>query len=342
MARPLQRIEGEIEELESAIASLAEEFYQVYSKYTQHLGPAVRQQLILASYHICTQGYPQEFLALSLSRRQQLQEAIKDLAQQAEEEIRAIVSRPLQTTPNLSSEEEEEEHSEDAQVDSESESSDLSLLESEEEPPVIQTPQALAQWQENVEKEILEQLDFFSQEINQVLRAAHIFTEDVPQPLLELAKQAMGAQGTLAPSVPNILSLVLEADNFLNPRRQGDFKGQMELPERLLKPDQDSIPPVVIGLQKGDYDEDEDEDEDDELDPIALLPFSLPLKILVVKLRLSDIEFSDPRVTSYRNQLRHLQDRLRSRGQDYQRKQKEYAIAQAESAWRSSWVEDRE
>ncbi|MDJ1176124.1 hypothetical protein [Roseofilum capinflatum] len=341
MARPIQRIEGEIEELESAIASLAEEFYQVYSKYTQHLGPAVRQQLILASYHICTQGYPQEFLALSLSRRQQLQEAIKDLAQKAEGEIRAIVSRPLQASPTFSSEEEEEENSE---ADSEPQSSDLSILESEEEPPVIQTPQALAQWQENVEKEIFEQLDFFSQEINQVLRAAHIFTEDVPQTLLELAKQAMGAHESLAPSVPNILSLVLEADNFLNPRRQGDFKGQMELPERLLKQHQDSIPPVIIGLQKGDYDEDEDEDEDedDELDPIALLPFSLPLKILVVKLRLSDIEFSDPRVTSYRNQLRHLQDRLRSRGQDYQRKQKEYAIAQAESAWRSSWIEDRE
>ncbi|MDJ1178998.1 hypothetical protein PJF56_08990 [Roseofilum sp. BLCC_M91] len=348
MARSIKRIEGEIEELESAIASLAEEFYQAYSNYTRHLGPAVRQQLILASYHICTKGYPQEFLELSLSKRQQLQKAIKDLAQQAEVEIRAIVSRPLQAPPTLSSDREEEDNPEDAEADPKPQSSELSLLESEEEPAAIQTPQALAQWQENLEIAIFEQLDFFSQETNQVLRAAQIFTEDIPQPLLELAKQAMGAQETLAPSVPNILSLVLEADNFINPRRQGDFKGQMELPERLLKQHQDAIAPVIIGLQKGDYDpdedeeEDEEEDEDDELDPIALLPFSLPLKIMVVKLRLSEIEFSDPRVTRYRNQLRHLQDRLRSREQDYQRKQKEYAIAQAEAAWRSSWVEDRE
>lgn len=346
MARPLQRIEGEIEELESAIAALAEEFYQIYGKYTRHLGPAVRQQLILASYQICTQGYPHEFLELSLTGRQQLQERIKDVAQRAERDIREMVTRPLEATLALPSEAEEDENEEEE--DDSQESEDFSLNsgvdESEEEQPLIKNPEALAEWQHKLEKQIFKWLESFSHEVNQLLRKARIFTEDVPEPLIELAKQVMGTQEMIAPSLPNILNLVIEAETFLNPRRKGDFKGQIELPERLLKQHQDAITPVIIGLQKGDFDEDEDEDEDedDDRDPIAILPFSLPLKIMLINLRLSDIEFSDARVTSYRNQIRHLQDRLRSRGQEYQRKQKEYAIAQAESAWRSSWIEERE
>jgi len=347
MARPLQRIEREIEELESAIASLAEEFYQAYGNYTQQLGQAVRQQLILASYHICTQGYPHEFLQLSLTGRQNLQEAIKALAEQAESEIRGdIVTRPLEADFALPSQEEEEEEQEEEQEEQEEEShqepSDLTVTESEEEQTPISNPEALAQWQQNVEKQIFKCLAYFSDEVNQALKKANIFSEDVPEALIDVAKQAMGGENSLTPSVPNILNLVLEAENFLNPRRKGDLKGQIELPERLLKQHQDSMTPVIIGLQKADFDADEEEEEEEDTDPIALLPFSLPLKIMLVNLRLADIEFSDPRVTSYRNQIRHLQDRLRSRGQDYQRKQKEYAIAQAESAWRSSWLEDRE
>ncbi len=347
MARPLQRIEREIEELESAIASLAEEFYQAYGNYTQYLGQVVRQQLIVASYQICTQGYPHEFLELSLTGRQQLQERVKRLAQQAEAEIQEIVSRPLETPLALSSEEaEDEEEEEENPEESDEPSLDLKVMESEEEYPLIKNPEALAQWQQNIEKQIFKRLEHFSHEVNQLLRKANIFTENIPEPLIEVAKQAMGTQESLAPSLPNILNLVIEAENFLTPRRKGELKGQIELPERLLKQYEDSIPPVIIGLQKGDYDpdeeEDDDEDEDDDRDPIALLPFSLPLKIMLINLRLSDIEFSDARVTSYRKQLRHLQDRLYSKGQDYQRKQKEYAIAQAEFAWRSSWVEDRE
>ncbi|MBP0029018.1 hypothetical protein [Roseofilum sp. Guam] len=353
MARPLQRIEREIEELESAIASLAEEFYQAYGHYTQYLGQAVRQQLIVASYQICTQGYPHEFLELSLTGRQKLQERVKRLAQQAEAEIQEIVSRPLETPLALPSEEAEEENEEDKE-DEEDEnpeernepSLDSKVVESEEEYPLIKNPEALAQWQQNIEKQIFKRLEHFSHEVNQLLRKASIFTENIPEPLIEVAKQAMGTQESLAPSLPNILNLVIEAENFLTPRRKGELKGQIELPERLLKQYEDSIPPVIIGLQKGDYDpdedEDNDEDEDDDRDPIALLPFSLPLKIMLINLRLLDIEFSDAKVTSYRKQLRHLQDRLYSKGQDYQRKQKEYAIAQAEHAWRSSWVEDRE
>lgn len=343
MARPLQRIEREIEELESAIASLAEEFYQIYGNYTQHLGQAVRQQLILASYQICTQGYPHEFLELSLTGRQQLQEAIKDLAQRAEAEVREMVTRPLEATLALPSEEEEED-TEDAQT----QCLPLRRVESEEGQPLMKNPEALAQWQQNLEKQIFRRLESFSHEVNQLLRKANIFTEDVPEPLLELAKQTMGAQEMISPTLPNILNLVIEAETFLNPRRKGDFKSQIELSERLLKQHQDAIAPVIIGLQKGDFDEDEDEDEDEDgdgdedRDPIAIFPFSLPLKIMLINLRLSDIEFSDARVTSCRNQIRHLQDRLRSRGQDYQRKQKEYAIAQAEAAWRSSWIEERE
>jgi hypothetical protein len=209
MARPLQRIEREIEELESAIAALAEEFYQIYGNYTQHLGQAVRQQLILASYQICTQGYPHEFLELSLTGRQQLQERIKDLAQRAEAEIREVVTRPLEATLALPSEPEQEEG--ENPEDPQSQSLPSRLVESEEDQPLMKNPEALAQWQQNIEKQIFKRLESFSYEVNQLLRKANIFTEDVPEPLIELAKQAMGSQEMIAPSLPNILNLVIEA-----------------------------------------------------------------------------------------------------------------------------------
>jgi len=67
MARTVERIEEDIA-LEEALSALAAEI-SAYSSYLTTLGPAVRKSLILASYHICTQGYAKPFLSLSLNQR---------------------------------------------------------------------------------------------------------------------------------------------------------------------------------------------------------------------------------------------------------------------------------
>jgi hypothetical protein len=65
-------------------------------------------------------------------------------------------------------------------------------------------------------------------------------------------------------------------------------------------------------------------------------------QIIAIRLRLSEIEFADPTTAAQRSKLRQLLPQLTKLGREYQRKQKEYAIAQAESAWRSSWFETEE
>ena len=64
MARAIERIEKDITELKEAIRAIAHELNLAYTKYINTLGSALQKQLILASYYLCTQGYPDEFLNL--------------------------------------------------------------------------------------------------------------------------------------------------------------------------------------------------------------------------------------------------------------------------------------
>jgi hypothetical protein len=62
--------------------------------------------------------------------------------------------------------------------------------------------------------------------------------------------------------------------------------------------------------------------------------------VTAIHLRLSEIEFSDPQLSNQRHQIRNLMADLATIKQKYNKLTKELAIAQAESAWRSSWYED--
>jgi hypothetical protein len=65
-----------------------------------------------------------------------------------------------------------------------------------------------------------------------------------------------------------------------------------------------------------------------------------PMRITAVRLRLSEIEFTDPALNVARNQMRDLLDTVKKIRQQYRQVQQDYAIAQAEAAWRSSWSDD--
>lgn len=61
--------------------------------------------------------------------------------------------------------------------------------------------------------------------------------------------------------------------------------------------------------------------------------------ITAIRLHLSEIEFSDPTLNSYRNQIRSILAKLENLREQYHKKKQEYTIAEAESAWRSSWFD---
>ena len=63
------------------------------------------------------------------------------------------------------------------------------------------------------------------------------------------------------------------------------------------------------------------------------------LQFIIIRLRLSELEFGNPSLSSQRSQMRQLLSRLKKIGKDYRKRQREKATAQAELAWRSTWHE---
>ncbi|MDA0673360.1 MAG: hypothetical protein O3C67_06600 [Cyanobacteria bacterium] len=92
MARSLDQIEKDLKALAANTAALDEKLQGLYGQYLPVLGTAVRQQLILAAYHLCTQTYPEAFLTLSKADREKLQAALRKLGKQGQSHIEALVN----------------------------------------------------------------------------------------------------------------------------------------------------------------------------------------------------------------------------------------------------------
>lgn len=104
MAKAIEQIERDIAALSQAVGAIAQELGSVYTNYLIVLGQATRAQLILASYQICTQGYPKQFLSLSVSQRQQLQQAIRQLGKNAAEQLINLLNYELEELASQESE----------------------------------------------------------------------------------------------------------------------------------------------------------------------------------------------------------------------------------------------
>ncbi|VXD15224.1 conserved hypothetical protein [Planktothrix serta PCC 8927] len=291
MAGSINRIEQDITALEEAIAKIAQEFYQAYEVYLMALGQGVRQQLILASYHLCTQTYPEAFLELSVSERQRLQKGLRNLAQQMQMALCQSLQIPAAfEVQDLEDLEDEDEDLEDLEID-ESPSED-----GEEEPeadtalevsPVLKplTPGRLLAWQERIETGIIKMLKLLSKDANLLLQRFGMLPKKLPEAILEVASKAeASSEGVAGP--PNLLQIMIETED----------------------------------------------DEDSQM--------SMVTRLTTIHLRLGEIEFADANVMARRHQLRHLSGQLSSIRREYQKKLRERAIVQAESAWRASWYED--
>lgn len=293
-------MEEDIASLEEAIVKLAQEFNDAYENYLTALGKAVRQQLILASYHLCTQGYPESFLKLSYSQRQKLQQNLQAVASNTQKSLLALVQlssasqaleekEPEQTQPTEEIDEDDSDEDDDPleALLCENESLELSpdLLLRARSPEPLSLPERLAKWQEDLEKSIHRLLKTLSQESNLLLQKADLFPIHFPQAVLEAATEAPAETSVASP--PNLLNLMIQAEN----------------------------------------------PEDDQ-------PATNVARLIAVHLRLSEIEFADATVMSARHHIRHLSAQLNKAGRSYQKKQRERTVLEAEAAWRASWFED--
>jgi hypothetical protein len=262
MGRAIERIEQDLKAIEESISKLTIEFETAYSIYLTHLGSAVRQQLVLASYEFCTQSSPEKFLSLSLKMRQKLQQDIRQLSQKVEAELSSLMKVKKDTA-------------------------ELGIGEEISSPqPAIITPIDLAEWQHYLEEAIADQLKIVSRDANVLLRVAGIIPKITPLEILEDMNASIEASEILPPMPPEISKLIDEVEN-----ERRESRGPMTQKK------------TVIGL------------------------------------RLIEIELADVTVNSGRNKIRHLLTELGKLGREYQKQQRQWAIAAAESAWRASWFE---
>ena len=192
MAATLERIDQDLVALGEVVGTLHAEFYSSYSSYLQSLGQAVRQQLILASYHICTQGYPDAFVRLPFSQRQQLQKSLREMAEQAQTQLRLLV--------------------ENTSVGQESESDATKAIANTINPSTITNPEQLGNKIEKLEEAIAQTLHQLSRNSNRLLQQSGILPSQLPEEVLEVAAQADGS-GENVLGQPNLLNLVMETEN---------------------------------------------------------------------------------------------------------------------------------
>lgn len=309
MIRSVQTIENDLAALENILQRLAQDLYSTYQDYLAELGQSARRQFILASYHLCTQGFPEAFLRLSFQERQNLQGDIRALGQEVQQRLTDLIKRPFPSGLGSNADSSGTATVHDAEplpplAPLEPELLDLGVNQpsngiaetgiaetaiAPEAPthPMTQplTPRTLAHWQDSIEDAIVETLQDISHAANRCFQDADILSDVLPDALIEIASKADMIAESSGPA-PNLLKLRLETES-----KSAD--GEM---------------------------------------PSA--------QITVIHMRLSEIEFANPELMPRRTKIRDLSTRLTQLHHEYRRKHHEKAIAEAESAWRSSWVED--
>lgn len=177
MARAIERIEKDINELKEAIRAIAHELNLAYVRYINILGSALQKQLILASYYLCTQGYPDEFLNLSLNQRQKLQQGIRKFSQQAAKELISYIQPPeiTQTEAVVETEEKEKIETENQENEGNEEHE-----ENEQQPQALDpsNPIELVEWQQDLEEAIQETLKKVSQAVNILIQKTGVYPKN--------------------------------------------------------------------------------------------------------------------------------------------------------------------
>lgn len=377
MTDPIHRLEMELAALREQSKSLAEQLYQADRDYLIALGAAARQQLILATYRICTQKYPQQFLGLSFADRQKLQQALRqvarDLAAQLEKNLLLPMPAPsrrkLRLVETSSSANAGSRNNADGDRDDDGSPSAAEMaaalaaafnslvhIESIElaDLTTSATPETVAFDEDNDATE--------QPNADHPAGDAHPEAGDdpdqasaaEPDPLAAIddaTAAAMLASGTL----PNPLLDVAENPGqvliWQRSREKltlGTLRTQSHRVNNLLRSVgvlPRKLPAAVLEIAtKADL-----SDATSQAPNLIDLTINGPLdddssksaaRFVVVHLRLSEIQFNDPILQQRLVPVRRLLDQLNQLKTRYEKLQEQLAIAAAESAWRSAWFED--
>ena len=325
MTKSIQQVKQDLENLKSTVANTAIELEELYLNYLSLLSQSLKQQLILACYQICTQLYPQSFLDLSLSEKQDLQQNLRQIGTQLETDLTEILKqKELEPEPpelNLMAEliknlpkpkrSKGDQQESETEIDLELVKTELEKLEfieidaaesDDDEQPIAseapqretvdsENPEHLILWHKQIERGIKKTLDVTSRKVNKCLQDSRIIPERIPNKVIDVAMQADATSGLRnnpkSSNFPHVLNLAIEIES--NKKSQ---------------------------------------------------TFKKPAPISLLRLRLTELEFSDHQLNAKKSQIRNLMSKIHKLNSTYKAIKQEAAIIEAQSAWRSSWYED--
>ncbi|MDY6806770.1 MAG: hypothetical protein SXA11_23590 [Cyanobacteriota bacterium] len=357
MVGAIERIENELAEIKEAIADLAEEFNLTYENYLAALGEATGKQLILAGYHLCTQKEPEAFLKLSFSSREKMQQEMRLLTKKATEKLHKLLkpekermssTLKLLSILNLTKEVEPNINLETKERGAETNS--INIEPSQLFPVKVNSglPQPLKNEivDEDVAEEDVAEEDVAEEDVaEEDVAEEDVAEEDVvpeetetetEEKKIENPEELAIWQNRIERSIPKILKNLSQDSNILLkkagilpkklPPQVLEAAAQIEMSDSPV-----AGPPNLLNLLIETEEREESESEEKSRDVT---------KVTAINLRLSEIEFADARVTAWRKEISKLSGRLNQLQRSYNKKQRELAVIEAESAWRASWHEE--
>lgn len=368
MARSLDQISTDLAKLDTATQELDQTLQAVYQDYLGVLSQAVKRQLVLAAYHLCTQTYPDKFLALTVAQREQLQANLRQIASQGHTQIvqlgqktdltelaaqleEAVVAKYGKVSDSADADE-----SSPTPLSSSPEESTLPLIEEIEEIETTadQPPAAISLSESSSTDEGESLVNKSSDEASMMLKrlgtSLSLFSmleADPPTPI-SLAKRHVLLERHLRAVLRTLSSLtnhLLKQNDVLPDLPDMVIAAATEADGENTGPSMPNLVSILVELAErhSDRDEDQDEELDDEDETDAALEEADPnhdmTHLVAINLRLADIEFADHQTALWRGRLQETLHKLKRLGSRYQTLQREKARAEAEHAWRAVWFE---
>ncbi len=427
---------GSVEQLTQKLASLDRQtdelkakLDQTYGGYLQVLVRVFQQQVLQACYHICTEGYPQEFVALSMTQRHDLQQRIQKITKTTAGFISEILLFPPPILPpvqmpgffsmtpdqfmsmdedeaddeaddgttsftldltdptvlaefapglgssqrstieeilgdveemeeiDLDDDDDEDEDDDDEDEDddtpfsgaepgrrrmTEADARELQAILSQVAAAITakepKTPvDRVLSWQDSIEHGIREQICLASYQVNQALQKAQLIPSQVPDRALEAASRANGDGAT---KISHVIQMLVELGNVSGSRSR-DSQDSREVSNQ-------SAASANATNDRESSDRDSSPLNSDDQEAPSRKKQSRPMNVvpklthvIALQVRLSEIEFHDPLLMRWRRNIRELTLELHTLTRDYRNYQRKLSVAEAQVAWRSTWLSDR-
>lgn len=337
MTKSIQQVKQNLETLKSQVVETATELEQLHYNYLELLSQSLKQQLIFACYQICTQFYPQSFIDLSLSEKQNLQQTLRQLSIELQPKLVKLVQqkelepKPLELDlmtelikklPKPKRQVEDRENT-ITEADLESVKAELARIENLEDLENIELiaidaredeSESELELENSLEEESRQPMDFANPEHlilwhQQIERRIKKILDETSKQVNKLLQEAK----IIPQRLPNkIIDIAMQTDG-----NKGIRSNSRQL----------QVPHVMHLAMETDNSKKSKSSEQS-------------LQVRLLRLRLAEVEFSDHLLNAKRSQIRNLMGKVKKLNSQYKAIQQELSVIEAQAAWRSSWYED--